>query len=182
MFLGYEMTDLEGSSDQICTLASALVDAEIGQTLTPTDEVQCITLHDGVQNRMLKAFADCLPVISVSKVEYYDAGGTLQSLTSGFIIDNDCGVINVPRIPFDKSLPVKMYYRHGYTTIPQDVKAATIEIAKLYIERIKATKLTDIGGIRSMSDGGRSISFNTPAELQMPDGIKVTLQKYRRVR
>lgn len=181
--LGYtDLTDIAETASEICALASSLADAEMQQTLSPTAETQCVRMFNSVQNTMLKVFADFLPVISVSKIEYYDGGATLREITSGFIIDNDCGVINVPKVAYDSSLPVKMTYQHGYATIPEAVKAATLEIARAYIENIKATKLTGIAGVKSISDGGRSISYNTAAEFAIPQGVKAALQAYRRVR
>jgi hypothetical protein len=65
---------------------------------------------------------------------------------------------------------VKVTYTAGYTTVPEDIKQACMEMVALRLDERKRI------GVSSQSIAGESVSYK---DQDMPMSVQATLQKYR---
>lgn len=174
--LGYDLTgvDVEG----ICLRAVGMVDGEIGQSVEPTLTLEAVSVYRS--GRMLAVIPNYLPVISIEYIRMYRGDLTTVDVTSGFMF-TDGGVILFPAVPVDLSLPAALKYQHGYSQVPADIKQAALIVADALLNAQKTTTMAGIGGVKSISDGGRSVSIGG-AVIELPQAAKDLLAKYRRVR
>ena len=137
---------------------------------------------------------------SASHTEYYDGGGIAQlTLTHTPVtaiasvyddLDGDFGsdtlvgateyrvaratgeLVNKDSIAWQDGVGnIKITYTGGYSTIPADIRLATIRLtAKFY-------NLRSSSGIKQMTAGALNLSF----DYSIPDDVKVILNKYRKI-
>lgn len=183
--------------DEILDAASLMVDAEIDVgTLVAT--IGTVERHDAYMNRRfeINVRPKNRPINSVANVRYRARGSsdwTSVSASAIEVADRTVSVIvNVVPTIADQPiygassylhpsevdrltkipLIVELTYNHGYATIPQDVKTATILFAAALIKQRGSVSLT--------MDGTPSVMGGNPYDRGDEDRARELLRRYKR--
>lgn len=125
-------------------------------------------------------FLSQMPVTAITSVQYYDADGTLQTIAateyrmygeeSMLELTNDA----VALVATSKYLikQVKVVYTGGYTSIPEDIKQATMDLVKYY-DKSEYTPLS--------SSNIRTIDYDVMQSVSLPPHIRRVLAFYRKI-
>jgi len=188
-FAGLQGVQHDARLNTIIDNVSQLVKTYCGTTIidyASTDKTEYFNISDNHVDRIILAES---PLISVSQVqERQDQAGAYVTLitensdSSGkyeYIIDMDSDSIVRTTATGTKSFPrgmkaVKVVYRAGYTSTPEDLKLAVFDLIKYYMKDERKER---------MSIAGASIENQLSTSLRnnigFPDHIKRVLDMYK---
>ena len=179
--LGYKDLPDDDILEDICISASAIADNFCNQPLgnTTTEEfVDVVLSNSGISN---KIFPSYLPIISVDYVKvYYGINQYEDILVTDYEIDNRSGCIDVVQSVYGK---IKIGYKHGYATIPNNAKRAIILIASNLLSDFIKREQTGFEGLRVIEDNALKLQFFADIKNDIiPSSARRILLNYRRVR
>lgn len=126
-------------------------------------------------------FLSQLPVVSVTSVKYYDDTGTLSDAVDAaeYRIFKEEGMLSVSYdlyalIYYSKytEKQVQVVYQAGYSTIPNSIKQATMDLVKYY----QKSEYLPV-----MSANVRTIDYDVMHSVSLPPHIRRMLSIYRKI-
>lgn len=125
-------------------------------------------------------FLSQIPAQSITSIQYYDINGVLQAIdTSDYrlykeesmleLTENAVTLVNTSKY---SSRQIKVIYVAGYTSIPEDIKQATMDLVKYY-DKSEYTPLT--------SSNVRTIDYDVMQSVSLPPHIRRILSFYRKI-
>ena len=151
-----------------------------------TDKTEYFDIHDDYTNAIL---VDESPLVSVSLVaertgqdDSYTTLITGNSDSSGkyeYVVDTDRDTIYRTTATADKAFPkgraaVKVVYRAGYTSTPEDLKLAVFDLIKYYMKDERKERMSIAG-----ASVENPISTSLRNNIGFPDHIKRVLDMYK---
>lgn len=178
--LGYDTTNTDDQTalDGICELASNIAQNYCRQPFTLTESTEEHSVY--VRNGEFKIFPSNLPIVNVETiliqnwfVTTIDVSQFRINSTMSAIIAKTPSVTNAVKNVF-------VTYKHGFDTIPDELKKAVLLVAQPFLDDYFFTKTTGLGGVQQARAGEQSISRKD--ENDLTPQVKTMLDKYRRVR
>jgi hypothetical protein len=151
-----------------------------------TDKTEYFDIHDNYTNAIL---VDESPLVSVSLVaertgqdDSYTTLITGNSDSSGkyeYVVDTERDTIFRTTATADKAFPkgraaVKVTYRSGYASTPEDLKLACFDLVKYYLKDERKERMVIAG-----ASVQNSISTTLRENIGFPDHIKRVLDFYK---
>jgi hypothetical protein len=151
-----------------------------------TDKTEYFDIHDGYTNAIL---VDESPLVSVSSVQErtsqaaaYTTLITGNSDSSGkyeYVVDTDRDTIFRTTSTGDYMFPqgraaVKVTYRSGYATVPEDLKLACFDLVKYYLKDERKDRMAIAG-----ASVQNAVSTSLRENVGFPDHIKRILDFYK---
>ena len=188
-FAGLQGVQNDARLNTVIDNVSQLVKTYCGTTIidfATTDKTEYFNISDNHVDRIILAES---PLISVSQVqERQDQAGAYVTLitensdSSGkyeYIIDMDSDSIVRTTSTGTKSFPrgmkaVKVVYRAGYTSTPEDLKLAVFDLIKYYMKDERKERMSIAG-----SSIENQLSTSLRNNIGFPDHIKRVLDMYK---
>ena len=188
-FAGLQGVQNDARLNTVIDNVSQLVKTYCGTTIidyATTDKVEYFNINDNYVDRIILAES---PLISVSQVQERDSQSdsyttliTENSDSSGkyeYVVDMESDSIVRTNATGTRSFPrgmkaVKVTYRAGYTSTPEDLKLAVFDLIKYYMKDERKERMS-IGGASIENPVSTSLRNN----IGFPDHIKRVLDMYK---
>lgn len=122
---------------------------------------------------------DQVPVISVSKVSYFDNNGDLEEVDAEEyrfypeegIVELSASALSAAATSRFRGNQLKIEYEAGYTKLPEDIKQVTRDLVKYYDKSEYAPQSVEL----------QSIDYGIVQDLGLPPHIRRILALYRKM-
>ena len=188
-FAGLKSLEHDARINVVIDSVSQLVKTYCGSTIidfASTNKVEHFNIKDNHTSTIILEESPLIEVVSVqertSQADSYVTLITENSDSSGkyeYVVDMDTDSINRTTSTTDKSFAkgmkaVKVTYKAGYTTTPEDLKLAVFDLIKYYLKDERKARMQIAGAmIENQSTSG--ITGN----IGFPDHIKRILDFYK---
>jgi hypothetical protein len=180
------MFETEQNLDDFLDSISGIIDLFCGRSFsTGTYQEEKDSLNGN------SIFVDNIPLVSVSSISYQTIGGTSGAIDSTYYH----AFSKEGRVKFiDKLNPNLIYtvnYTAGYSTIPSDIKTATMMLAASYAKSIENGTVgsVDSAGVSKFKFGKFEESYFSPGGKQsssdmdgIPESVYAILKRYKYMR